>query len=1448
MSRFIFFLLLAGIPAALFARTVSAPVTGISRTVFTPLSDTIPPVITCPPSVTLTLAGTTCDTVFHYAVTAVDDEPGVIVAKVSGVSSGGKFLVGTTTNLFIAVDAAGNTATCSFTVQVNSMPPSALLCRDSVVLQMGGVCTTAAFLGELLHPPFGCMDVYSIEVDKAPPFGNGPWMPATFEPGDLNKTYQYRVRNLISGNTCWGNVTLRDKVPPALNCSTLNIPCALPSEQLLPNFLGDSLGISNARPVILENCPGATALTFFDVSENLPCGAPNGVTGTISRIWQATDLSGNTSTCVQTINRVRTLDDVHFPIDATVFCSIPDVGPSQTGAPFAEVGGRQYSLLTAPFCEIDAFYDDSLETTCGGGWRIRRVWSVRDACLPAGPDNPVYGTQYIEVRDTTAPEVQCPSDTVLVLSADAKCRVALDLPNILVRDACSPVAGAAAFWMADGLTETWSGALADFAGNDPADTDTLAVFGIVSNFPTGSTDVLYVFEDVCGNSISCGFRVEVWDAAPPTAACDSLLTVFLNASGEVVLPAGVADNGSADACGALHFKIRRMAVSACDSDGQVFSDALNLCCVEAGDTIAAVLRVYDIAPPPGAVSDTFAVGQFDDCQLVVVVQDTLGPTCAAPPDVSTICSAFEPDLADYGLFANSCRADSTIEMADYNQFDTVCRDGVIVRYFRVFDTASGQSATCSQRITVDTVAQHYYVRFPDDKIVTQCDTTNNYGEPVLFGTGCEHLVATYTDEILTVVPDACFRIDRTWVVRNTCTYNPNLALTVVPNPTQNPITNHPTNLPGPVVSAPNAPQLWESTVTAISPGQTPTNFSTFWNANANGYSYKQSIKVIDVQKPVAAACPTAPLLLTDATDNDPLLWHEFYWYDQVGGLQDMCEGPVDLCFTSTDLCSGADVDIRYLLFLDLDNDGIQESVLNSTHMFNANSVNYNNAGNPNYGGGTFRQFDGRPVPSNQKYGFSMQTTTNGRNKTACVRWRTQSQPLNFVMPQLPYGTHRIRWVAADKCGNETTCEYIFTIQNSSGVCGGSLVPVGGNIRTESGAGIPDVLVTLNRTLTNQPLWTTMQNTDNAGNYMFQIPSVGAYTITPERDVDHLNGVTTLDLLLINKHILGLDTLESPFKMIAADANSSRSITTFDIVELRKLILGVYSELPNNTSWRFVDAGYVFPVPENPFTAPFPEKQGGTIPAPSNPPEHDFIGVKTGDVNGNAITNATVPEERNADVVWLDVPNLGLRPGAVFEVPVRLSAPVAGFQCAFALPGLEVLDVLPGPGLSADNFAVFAGENRLTASWAGTGEEAPVTYTLRLRAQVTGRLSEYLSLSHRSIWPEAYIASGAGYRDRDLALRFDDNALPTQGLELFQNQPNPFHTSTEIGFYLPQAKTAVLRVLDTTGRERYAQTGEYSAGTHTIMLAREMLGGAGGVLYYTLETAEERVVRKLFLQE
>jgi hypothetical protein len=134
--------------------------------------------------------------------------------------------------------------------------------------------------------------------------------------------------------------------------------------------------------------------------------------------------------------------------------------------------------------------------------------------------------------------------------------------------------------------------------------------------------------------------------------------------------------------------------------------------------------------------------------------------------------------------------------------------------------------------------------------------------------------------------------------------------------------------------------------------------------------------------------------------------------------------------------------------------------------------------------------------------------------------------------------------------------------------------------------------------------------------------------TPEKDDNPLNGVTTYDLVLIQKHILGLETFdnpltfESPYRIIAADANKSGSVTTFDVVELRKLISGIYNDLPASSSWRFVDAAFAFPNPNNPFQTPpipsFPE-----IKEFQNPPfgeDGHFIAIKVGDVNRNAIYN------------------------------------------------------------------------------------------------------------------------------------------------------------------------------------------------------------------------------------
>ena len=86
-----------------------------------------------------------------------------------------------------------------------------------------------------------------------------------------------------------------------------------------------------------------------------------------------------------------------------------------------------------------------------------------------------------------------------------------------------------------------------------------------------------------------------------------------------------------------------------------------------------------------------------------------------------------------------------------------------------------------------------------------------------------------------------------------------------------------------------------------------------------------------------------------------------------------------------------------------------------------------------------------------------------------------------------------------------------------------------------------------------------------------------------RKVDNpLNGVSTYDLVLISRHILGLTPL-SGFKMLAGDANTSGTLTNFDIVELRKQILGIYYNLPESRSWRFIDKDLKVNILKNPLS-------------------------------------------------------------------------------------------------------------------------------------------------------------------------------------------------------------------------------------------------------------------------
>lgn len=1452
-----------------------------------------------------------------------------------------------------------------FTLGVNASAQCTLVCNNLVQVSLDQTCESEINPDMILEGG-GCPNgVLQVQAKI-----NNVWVPSSgnfiANSSHINQTIQVRVRDLVSGNMCWGYIHVEDKLAPALTCEDITLSCAITTYS--PAYLYDELGIDQAYPNVEENC-SSTTQTYIDTWHDLTCtGTINGLTDIsayVKRVWTVVDASGNVANCTQYIYFARRhVGSVIFPADITVGCENPATGPADTGTPYVSDFGFQFPIYPGnTFCELNATYSDQIIPICDGTYKILRTWTVFDWCLPTTPTppftNPTYHIQLIKVSDDQGPVVECPED-ITVGTNPNDCERDLNLPDVIISDNCSQIASIQAVWSANGQGNSIDGTLTTFPGNNFWNPDTLGVLGVAANLPIGTTAMTYIITDDCGNTSVCTFNITVEDDTPPNVSCTEFTQVSLGINGAILVNASTFNQGSYDNCSPIFFKARRMDSTACQTN-EYFFDQVKFCCEDIGDTITVILRVYDVPVPSGPVALDLEEWHANDCMVQVFVDDKLKPTCSAPANVTVSCESFDPSLWAYGTATatDNCCLDTIIKTVSYNLFDTTCNKGTITRTFRAIDCA-GQSSTCTQRIVV-TYNQNYYIKFPNDVIVTSCDGTGNYGQPVFSGAqDCELLGVSHEDQIFTVVPDACFKIERTWTIINWCTYDPNGTCITIPNPNPNATTNSPQNLPGPIVSACGTPAPWAPTVVAISPGQPATNYCNFWQANANCYKYKQIIKIIDGQKPTIN-CPASPVEFCDQTPNNPQLWNESYWWDGVHGVHDLCEGPADLSITTTDACSGANVNVSFLLFLDLDGNGSMETVLNSNNLpATPGTVNFNNLSNPNYSGGDSRVFDERGVPNDQKYRWALHQSINGNNRTATVQWKTFSQmptPANQfgtsgVAPEIPYGTHKIKWQVSDGCGNEQTCEYTFvvkdckaptvvcynglsvnimpagmitmwatdflqyaqdnctpptatipgpnqlkfairkagtgtgfpvdaqgnpitnvtfdctelgdqsvelwaqdaagnaaycqtfvTVQDPDGACQPGVPKIAGVLKTEMNDPLEDASVNLQGTPPNGGAPVDMTDmTDNNGVYAFSnaLPLGSNVTLTPLKDDNQLNGVSTFDLVLISKHILGLEPLNSPFKMIAADANKSNSVTTFDIVEIRKLILGIYTEFPSNNSWRFVDKNFTFSNPANPFQDQFPESVS-VLNMQSTSLSSDFVSVKIGDVNNTAISNSLLSsDDRTAGTLYFDVQDRAVKAGETFVVDFKAAEKTTGYQFTLNTSGLEVVEIIAGENLKSDNFAVFS--DAVTASVDGNAG----AFSIKFRAVQAGELSSMLGFSHRITRAESYNDQG----DRsEVALRFNGangTVVTGAGFELLQNVPNPVSSLTTISFNLPEAATATLTISNAEGRIVKVVKGAFAKGLNTVTLHRADL--ATGLLFYQLDTPTHSAVKKMIVTD
>ncbi|MEQ1743985.1 MAG: HYR domain-containing protein [Saprospiraceae bacterium] len=403
--------------------------------------------------------------------------------------------------------------------------------------------------------------------------------------------------------------------------------------------------------------------------------------------------------------------------------------------------------------------------------------------------------------------------------------------------------------------------------------------------------------------------------------------------------------------------------------------------------------------------------------------------------------------------------------------------------------------------------------------------------------------------------------------------------------------------------------------------------------------------------------------------------------------------------------------------------------------------------------------------------------------------------------------------------------------------------------------VPNVDVALTGSL---PMTTV---TGAPGTYSFLVPIASNTIVKPSKVVTQgkpYTGIDILDLLAIQFHAASVTQLTNPYAWVAADINNNGNVDIVDYLLVRQVILTLLHYSNGTPDWKFIPSAYVFPTP-NPLVPTFPDNIAHT-PANMDFLADNFTAVRMGDVTGDAPIHNIVSDvqDRSGEIFRFLLDEQPVRAGEMISVPFRASGFSArqAYQMTIGFDPniLELADVQPGvlPNFGAGNFGMGSlAEGHLTNLWVGseplTLPDGEVLFTLTFRAlKNSGKLSDLLRPT--SDVTSAFAVDAQGDK---MAVQFNfgsasgsDNIEKTT-FELYQNQPNPFREQTTIGFRLPQADRAVLRVFNVDGRLVKTLTGDFAQGFNTVTIPTSEIGAAG-IYWYELETPTNSDRKKMIL--
>jgi len=417
----------------------------------------------------------------------------------------------------------------------------------------------------------------------------------------------------------------------------------------------------------------------------------------------------------------------------------------------------------------------------------------------------------------------------------------------------------------------------------------------------------------------------------------------------------------------------------------------------------------------------------------------------------------------------------------------------------------------------------------------------------------------------------------------------------------------------------------------------------------------------------------------------------------------------------------------------------------------------------------------------------------------------------------------------------------------------NIVKIGGDIQTWKAPTkpVPNVNVALTGSVTDN------QMTGAAGTYLFSVPSASNTIVTPTKATAGNDKISAADLLLIQNHIFG-NVLASPYQWVAANVNNSggpNPITLADYLLIQRVVLGTDQHIQGSPDWKFIPKSYTFPTP-NPLSATFPTTISHT-PATVDFLDDDFVAVRMGDVNGNIVPEFTNSEsdDRSSETFRFRLDDRVFQAGEVITVPFKASdfTNRQAYQMTIEFdPAVFALENIGQGGLQLtdDHFGTaHLSEGSLTTVWVSrepvTFRDDEVLFTLSFRTLQAGRsLREVLHPGSSVTTAEAYDQDG-----KTMKIDFDfaplANSVDEHDFALYQNQPNPFHSETTIGFRLPTTSRATLRVFNTSGRLVKTVVGEFEKGYNELRFRPDELGAAG-VYWYELETPLHSDRKKMIL--